>query len=110
MRMIPNPAAAGLDAERLDRIEKQLPFGLRRAGQDRRIFRWPVGRRGQLAYRATVGTMDLETGAALDDQTIWRLYSMTKPITGVALLSLIERRAGEAERPDPSVPPRSGTM
>ena len=90
MHMIPNPAAAGLDAERLDRIEDHFRSAYVEPGKIAG-FQVAVGRRGQLAYRATVGTMDLETGAALDDQTIWRLYSMTKPITGVALLSLMEQ-------------------
>ena len=90
MHMIPNPEAAGLDAERLDRIEDHFRSAYVEPGKIAG-FQVAVGRRGQLAYRATVGTMDLETGAALDDQTIWRLYSMTKPITGVALLSLMEQ-------------------
>ena len=90
MHMIPNPAAAGLDAERLDRIEDHFRSAYVEPGKIAG-FQVAVGRRGHLAYRTTVGTMDLETGAALDDQTIWRLYSMTKPITGVALLSLMEQ-------------------
>ena len=90
MHMIPNPEAAGLDAERLDRIEDHFRSAYVEPGKIAG-FQVAVGRRGHLAYRTTVGTMDLETGAALDDQTIWRLYSMTKPITGVALLSLMEQ-------------------
>jgi CubicO group peptidase (beta-lactamase class C family) len=35
--------------------------------------------------------MDLERGRPVRDDTIWRLYSMTKPITGVALMTLYER-------------------
>jgi CubicO group peptidase (beta-lactamase class C family) len=90
MESTPHPEAAGFDAARLERIEEHF----RRAYVDTgKIagFQVAVGRRGHLAYRTTVGTMDLETGTELHDQTIWRLYSMTKPITGVALLSLLER-------------------
>jgi CubicO group peptidase (beta-lactamase class C family) len=43
--------------------------------------------------------MDLESGDALHDQTIWRLYSMTKPITAVALLSLVERAKVKLDDP-----------
>ncbi len=85
-----DPEAAGFDPVRLERIEEHFRTAYvepaKIAG-----FQVAVGRRGKLAYRTTVGTMDLETGTALDDQTIWRLYSMTKPITGAALLSLTER-------------------
>ncbi len=104
MHTIPNPDAAGLDAERLDRIEEHFRSAYVEPGKIAG-FQVAVGRRGHLAYRTTVGTMDLETGAPLDDQTIWRLYSMTKPITGVALLSLMEQARVEVERSDPSVPP-----
>ncbi len=85
-----NPTAAGFDAERLDRIAEHFRTAYVEPGKIAG-FQVAVGRRGHLAYRTTVGTMDLETGTPLDDQTIWRLYSMTKPITGVALLSLMEQ-------------------
>ena len=35
--------------------------------------------------------MDRERSKPVVDETIWRIYSMTKPITGVALLSLYEK-------------------
>jgi CubicO group peptidase (beta-lactamase class C family) len=85
-----NPEAAGFDAARLERIEEHFRTAYVEPGKIAG-FQVAVGRRGHLAYRTTVGTMDLETATPLHDQTIWRLYSMTKPITGVALLSLIER-------------------
>ncbi len=90
MDMTPNPQAAGLDAERLERIEEHFRSAYVEPGKIAG-FQVAVGRRGHLGYRSTVGTMDLETGTALDDQAIWRLYSMSKPITGVALLSLLEQ-------------------
>lgn len=90
MNFTTNPEAAGFDAERLARIDDHFRTAYVDPGKIAG-FQVAVGRRGHLAYRSTVGTMDLETGTALDDQTIWRLYSMTKPITGVALLSLMER-------------------
>jgi CubicO group peptidase (beta-lactamase class C family) len=90
MESTPNPEAAGFDAARLRRIEEHFRSAYVDPGKIAG-FQVAVGRRGHLAYRATVGTMDLETATSLHDQTIWRLYSMTKPITGVALLSLVER-------------------
>ena len=90
MNLTPNPEAAGFDADRLARIEAHFRRAYVEPGKIAG-FQVAVGRRGHLAYRTSGGTMDLETGAPLDDQTIWRLYSMTKPITGVALLSLLEQ-------------------
>lgn len=90
MNTTPNPEAAGLDGERLVRIDEHFRTSLVEPGKIAG-HQIAVGHRGHLAFRSTVGTMDLETRTPLDDQTIWRLYSMSKPITGVALLSLLER-------------------
>ena len=98
MNSTPNPQAAGFDAGRLERIEEHFRTAYVEPGKIAG-FQVAVGRRGHLAYRTTVGTMDLETGTPLDDQTIWRLYSMTKPITGVALLSLMEQARVKLDDP-----------
>ena len=90
MDLTPNPEAAGFDPARLARIDDHFRTAYVEPGKIAG-YQIAVGRRGHLAHRSTVGTMDLETGTPLDDQTIWRLYSMSKPITGVALLSLMER-------------------
>jgi CubicO group peptidase (beta-lactamase class C family) len=58
-----------------------------------------VWRHGTLAHWRTLGSMDLERGTPVADDTIWRLYSMTKPITGVALMSLYERGAFQLTDP-----------
>src|SRR6202000_1758902 len=50
-----------------------------------------VARHGQLGYLRSFGARDLERSAPVEEDTIWRIYSMTKPITGVALMSLYER-------------------
>src|SRR6476620_3427840 len=58
-----------------------------------------VSRHGQIAHHSSLGSMDLERDRPVLDDTIWRLYSMTKPITGVALLSLYEQ--GRFQLTDP---------
>lgn len=98
MNSTPNPKAAGFDAGRLERIEEHFRRAYVEPGKIAG-FQVAVGRRGHLAYRTTVGTMDLETGTPLDEQTIWRLYSMTKPITGVALLTLLEQARVKLDDP-----------
>jgi CubicO group peptidase (beta-lactamase class C family) len=50
-----------------------------------------VARHGEVAHFENFGSRDLERGKPVEEDTIWRIYSMTKPITGVALMSLYER-------------------
>jgi CubicO group peptidase (beta-lactamase class C family) len=49
-----------------------------------------VARHGHVGYFRSFGARDLERAAPVEEDTIWRIYSMTKPITGVALMSLYE--------------------
>jgi CubicO group peptidase (beta-lactamase class C family) len=85
-----NPDAAGFDPDRLRLVDAHL--------QERYIdpgkiagAQVVVSRHGLVAHRSSLGSMDRERGRPVIDDTIWRYYSMTKPITGVALLSLYER-------------------
>jgi len=50
-----------------------------------------VARRGQLAYFESFGHMDRENNRAMGNDTLFRIASMTKPITSVALMMLYER-------------------
>jgi CubicO group peptidase (beta-lactamase class C family) len=49
-----------------------------------------VTRRGEVAHASTYGLRDREAGAAVEPDTLWRIYSMTKPITSVAAMMLWE--------------------
>jgi CubicO group peptidase (beta-lactamase class C family) len=49
-----------------------------------------VYRRGQIVHSAVQGFADIERKAPLKDDTIFRIYSMTKPITSVAFMMLFE--------------------
>ncbi|MEM9667315.1 MAG: serine hydrolase domain-containing protein [Pseudomonadota bacterium] len=49
-----------------------------------------VSRSGQVAHFSTQGVMDWDTGAPIGADTIYRIYSMTKPITSVAAMMLFE--------------------
>jgi CubicO group peptidase (beta-lactamase class C family) len=46
--------------------------------------------RGQVAYQGAVGWQDLEAGRRMTPQTLFRLCSMTKPVTAVAAMMLVE--------------------
>jgi CubicO group peptidase (beta-lactamase class C family) len=49
-----------------------------------------VGRRGKVVYQDIHGSMDREAGKPMALDTIFRIYSMTKPIASVALMMLYE--------------------
>ncbi len=50
-----------------------------------------LARDGKLAYVATVGVQDLATRAPMTERTLFRIYSMTKPVTAVAAMMLFEQ-------------------
>ena len=85
-----NPAGAGFDEGRLERITEHLQHRYIDAG---RIAggQVAVARHGHVGYFRSFGWRDLERSVPVQEDTIWRIYSMTKPITGVALMSLYER-------------------
>ena len=80
----------GLDAGRLERITEHLERNYIGPGKIPGA-QVSVARHGHLAYFSSFGSMDLERRKATRDDTIYRIYSMTKPITSVALMTLYER-------------------
>jgi CubicO group peptidase (beta-lactamase class C family) len=58
-----------------------------------------VYRRGQIVYQSSLGYADVERQVAVRDDTIFRIYSMTKPITSIALMMLFEE--GRVHLDDP---------
>ena len=79
----------GLNADRLAYIDRFLDQRYVAAG------RLPgavtlVHRRGKTAHFGVIGQADVARGKALRDDTIFRIYSMTKPITSVAFMMLVE--------------------
>jgi CubicO group peptidase (beta-lactamase class C family) len=50
-----------------------------------------VARKGRLAYLEAVGVQDLDTRAPMTAETLFRIYSMTKPVTAVAVMMLHEQ-------------------
>ena len=85
-----NPAAAGMDEGRLARITEHLEERYIRPGKIAGC-QTVVARHGEVAYFSSLGEMDRERAKPVADDTIWRIYSMTKPITGVALMTLYEQ-------------------
>ncbi|MGH7437199.1 MAG: serine hydrolase domain-containing protein, partial [Polyangiaceae bacterium] len=50
-----------------------------------------VARRGKVGWLSPLGLMDRERGKPVRPDTIFRIYSMTKPVTSVAMMTLYER-------------------
>ncbi|HUR32868.1 MAG TPA: serine hydrolase domain-containing protein [Vicinamibacterales bacterium] len=50
-----------------------------------------MSRHGRLAYSVTVGSQDLATHAPMNERSLFRIYSMTKPVTAVAVMMLWEQ-------------------
>jgi CubicO group peptidase (beta-lactamase class C family) len=95
---VARPEEVGLSSERLARIEEHLE---RRYLADKKIAGalTLVQRRGRIAYLKAQGQADRERGVPMRDDTIFRIYSMSKPITSVALMTLYERGAFQLEDP-----------
>ncbi len=54
---------------------------------------------GKVVSHVQTGLADVETGAPIAEDTIYRIYSMTKPVTGVALMMLYEEGAFSLDDP-----------
>ena len=78
----------GLSAERLERINQVV----QRAIEAREISGAVtlVSRRGRIAHFEAQGLMDVEHKTPMRKDAIFRIASMTKPVTGVAILMLVE--------------------
>ncbi len=98
-----DPADMGVDPARLDRVDRHF----RRYVDDGRLPGWliTVSRRGQLVHVSSYGSRDVEAGLPVQTDTLWRIYSMTKPITSVAALMLYEEGAFELTDPVSSLIP-----
>ena len=92
-----DPSDVGLDAERLARVDRHFA----RYVDDGRLPGWliAVSRGGRLAHVSCYGSRDLASGAPIEPDTLFRVYSMTKPITSVAAMMLYEEGAFELKDP-----------
>src|SRR5271155_2071319 len=84
------PKQTGLSTARLERITDHLERNYIANGKIAGC-QVAVARHGHLAYLRSFGQMDRERNKAMADDTLFRIYSMSKPITSVALMSLYER-------------------
>ncbi|MBP0457871.1 serine hydrolase domain-containing protein [Streptomyces montanisoli] len=78
----------GFDAGRLARIDRYF----RSYVDDGRLPGWliSVSRAGRIVHLSTYGHRDVSSGRPVETDTLWRWYSMTKPVTSVAAMMLFE--------------------
>lgn len=84
-----SPETAGMSIAALSRLEDHLKRRYLDSG------RFPgtqtlIFRRGQIVHSAVQGFADIERKTPVKEDTIFRIYSMTKPITSVAMMMLFE--------------------
>lgn len=98
-----DPAALGFDAGRLARIERLLDDRYIAPGKLKSIDVL-VARDGKAAYRATLGQSRAD-GTPVAEDTIYRIASMTKPLTSIAVMMLVEEGLIALEDPVTKVIP-----
>ena len=82
------PEAVGFSLERLSRIDKVMETHI--AQQKIAGGVTLLARHGKIAHLGVYGMMDVEAGKPMTPDTIFRIASMTKPITSVAVMMLYE--------------------
>ena len=82
------PEEVGVSSDRLARLDdamQSLVTEGRLAG-----ISYSLARHGEVVHSRQLGMRDLEAGDPMPEDAIFRIYSMTKPITGVGLMTLYE--------------------
>jgi CubicO group peptidase (beta-lactamase class C family) len=92
-----DPAEAGFAADRLNRLDDNFA----RYVDDGLLSGWllAISRHGKIVHVSHYGHRDKEAGLEVTPDTLWRIYSMTKPVTSVAAMMLYEE--GRFELTDP---------
>jgi len=83
------PETVGLSSARLKRLDEVMTRRYVDGGYLPGLLTH-VYRKGQLIHTSLAGQMDIERGKAMREDAIFRIYSMSKPITAVALMMLAE--------------------
>src|SRR5512134_3458607 len=95
--MLAKPEEVGLSSPRLGRIRTHLQRYID-AGKVAGTLTL-VARQGQIAYFEPQGYLEAERQRPMQQDTIFRIYSMTKPITSVAIMMLYEQGLFQLDDP-----------
>ena len=96
---ITDPESAGFSSERLELLDRTM-HGIVDEGELSGIVMY-VARHGRIVHQSAYGKRDMENNKPMKMDTIFRLYSMSKPVTGVAMMILYEE--GKWHPSDPLV-------
>ncbi|MFD3496698.1 serine hydrolase domain-containing protein [Streptomyces sp. NPDC058678] len=88
LRQEVDPGEVGLDGKALDRLDQHFAHCV----DEGRLpgYLVAVSRGGRVAHLTAHGHRDIAAGLPVEADTLWRIYSMTKPVTAVAALILVE--------------------
>jgi CubicO group peptidase (beta-lactamase class C family) len=92
-----DPSELGMDNTRIARIGRRFDHYVEAGLLPG--YAIALTRRGQVVHTHYSGKRDKESGAPIDAETIYRIYSMTKPITAIAAMMLWEEGAFELSDP-----------
>jgi CubicO group peptidase (beta-lactamase class C family) len=91
------PESVGMSAQRLSRIGDAFRKEIDQGKLPGAVFL--VARKGKLVYSEAIGFQDKDAGKPIAKDSIFRIYSMTKPIVSVAAMMLVEE--GKIQLTDP---------
>ena len=103
-----DPATVGLDPHQLDAITAKLNADVEGHVLPGAVL--VIVRHGKIAYEQAVGSRDPQAGTPMRVDDIFRIYSMSKPITVVAALSLVEAGTLQLDDPVSKYLPQFATM
>src|SRR5258707_2532319 len=83
------PERVGMSSARLARLDEVMKRRYADGGYLPGMLT-SVYRKGQLVHTGMCGQIDIERGKPMREDAIFRIYSMSKPITAVALMMLVE--------------------
>ncbi|MDO8914388.1 MAG: serine hydrolase domain-containing protein [Phenylobacterium sp.] len=83
------PEKLGFSSERLGKLDRFLASRYVEPGKIP-CAQVQISRRGELVHETLLGQADRERGKAVATDTLFRIYSMTKPITSLAFMMLVE--------------------
>lgn len=82
------PEDVGLSGARLERLTARIRLGVERGELPGAVV--VIGRRGKVAYQQAFGLRDPESKAPMTPDAIFRIASMSKPFTSLAIMMLAE--------------------
>ena len=94
---VAEPAAVGMSKDRLKSVDSLLHEYVRSGRVAGAVA--VIARHGRIAYDESFGVIDLATRKPMPRDAVFRIYSMTKPVLGVATMVLVDQQKLKLEDP-----------